>query len=81
MAETDFLDDEARQYERPSYGGVCTVCLFIESLPAEQRSDWDALLAGPRRPKAVYQVMRNHGYSGAKTEDPVRNHRTAGHRR
>lgn len=71
------LDALAASYESTS-SSTCTICAFITS--QDDPEPWDALLNGHRRPVAVFQVLKQYGYT-AESEDPVRNHRNKSHRK
>lgn len=78
MTETSSLDEQALEFERrPS---TCTVCAFIEARPADKQPEWDALLAGPRKHTAVLRLLRRYGFV-PKSDSPIVNHRSSGHRK
>jgi hypothetical protein len=72
------LEAEAAAIDTP-YSAQCTVCAFIAAQPPDEQPAYDALLAGPRKPRTVWRVLKAHGYT--QTDGPVYNHRNAGHRR
>ena len=75
---TTDLDALAASYERPS-GVRCSVCVFIEQQP--DPAAWDALMAGRRSPRVVFELMRDRFGYQQRTHQPVYDHRAQGHRR
>lgn len=76
--------DEELLAATPKRGPQCTVCRWLDNIPADApypAEAWRARLAPTSgwTTAAIFKVARNHGYIGADTDSAIGRHRKDRH--